>query len=82
MKMTGTKVSDELLLLAHAVDRLGILVWQRTKDGTHGRNKPPQIVDSILNENKNRSRKAVQSFGSPEEFWAARQKIIEGGGRK
>jgi len=30
-------------LLALAVDRLGVLIWQKTKDGQKGRNRPKPI---------------------------------------
>lgn len=76
MKLSGMKVSSELLLLAHAVDRLSLLVWQNTKDGEKGRNKPPSIAEKILHGDSTNKRK-TDGFDTPEAFWQARQRIIE-----
>lgn len=76
MKLTGAKVSDEIMLLAHAVDRLGLLVWAQTKDGAKGRNRPVSIAEHILNGDTSNTKKG-DVFNTPEEFWAARQAIIE-----
>jgi hypothetical protein len=64
------------LLLAHIVDRLGILIWQRTKDGQHGRNKPESIAEQLLNTGK-RNLNKVDAFETPEEFEEARRRILE-----
>lgn len=78
MKMAGTKVRDDIMLLAAAVDRLTFLAWTKTKDAEKGLNRPKSIVDIISkgtahNEN-------IMTFDTAEEFEAARARIIEGGG--
>lgn len=76
MKLSGSKVSNEILLLAHAVDRLSILIWQNTKDGQKGRNKPESIAERILfGDGKNRFK--TNGFDTTEDFWKARAEIIE-----
>ena len=35
-------------LVALAVDRLGLLVWQNTKDGMKGRHRPPSMYDLLF----------------------------------
>lgn len=75
-KINGTHVPVNTLLLAHIVDRLGILIWQRTKDGQHGRNKPESIAEQLLNTGK-RNLNKVDAFESPEEFEEARRRILE-----
>lgn len=35
-------------LVALAVDRLGLLVWQNTKDGMKGRNRPPSMYEALF----------------------------------
>ncbi len=75
-KISGAKAPDDILLLAYAVDRLGILIWQQTKDGQHNRNRPKSIAEMILADKP--KRKAVASYASPEEFWEARNKILKG----
>lgn len=75
-KINGTQVPVNTLLLAHIVDRLGILIWQRTKDGQHGRNKPDSIAEQLLNTGK-RNLNKVDAFETPEEFEEARRRILE-----
>ena len=75
MKLSGRKVSDNLLLLAHAVDRLSLLVWAQTKDGQKNRHRPPSIVDHLLYGDKTNRLKGMV-FDSPEDFWAARESIL------
>ena len=77
MKITGTKVPNDILLLAHAVDRLSILVWQNTKDGQHNRNRPESIAERIINGEPKKYK--VSSFDSADDFWAAREQILKGG---
>lgn len=77
LKINGAKASDEIMLLAHAVDRLSVLIWQQTKDGKAGRNKPAFIVDQILNGGASRNIKG-KSFNTPAEFWEARKRILKG----
>lgn len=77
MKLTGAKASNEIMLLAHAVDRLSILIWQQTKDGAKNRNKPQSIVDQIMYGKP--SNVKCDSFDTPEEFWSARERILKGG---
>ncbi len=80
MKMSGAKAPDELLLLAHIVDRLGLLVWQNTKDGQRGINRPASIVD-LINGSDNKDQIITDSYATPEDFWEARNLIIQKGGR-
>ncbi len=75
-KINGTQVPVNTLLLAHIVDRLSILIWQKTKDGQRGRNKPESIVEMMINANK-RKTNHVDAFETPEEFEEARRRILE-----
>lgn len=77
MKLAGAKTDPDLLMLAAAVDRLSLLVWAQTKDGAKGRNRPASIVDQ-LNRGGSRKEKDVAAFESPEEFEAARARILRG----
>lgn len=49
MKMAGVKVTPERMLSAAIADRLGLLVWMKTKDGMKGRKKPKSVLDILLN---------------------------------
>lgn len=79
MKLAGTAASNELLLLAHAVDRLTLLVWQNTRDGQKGRNKPESIAERIIYGDQGKTFR-TNAFASPEAFEEARRAIIEGSG--
>lgn len=75
-KINGTSVPVNTMLIAYAVDRLGLLIWQKTKDGQRGRNKPESIVEMLMNTGKRKTTR-VDAFDSPEEFEEARRRILE-----
>lgn len=71
MKLSGMKVSMEIVLLAAAVDKLSFLAWSRTKDAEEGRNRPSSIV-SILTGHA--EEKDILAFETAEEFEMAKAK--------
>ena len=75
-KINGTNVPVNTMLLAHAVDRLGLLIWQKTKDGHRGRNKPESVAEMMMNTGKRKITR-VDAFDTPEEFEEARRRILE-----
>ena len=79
MKMTGSKYPDEILFLAHIADRLGLLVWQNTKDGRRGIHRPDSFID-LLTKPSGPKKNNLDSFATPEDFWKAREAIIQKGG--
>ena len=44
----GAKVPTETLLLGQAADALQLLLWTKTKDAQHGRNRPAPLVPTLL----------------------------------
>ena len=77
-KVNGTNVSPQMLLLAHMVDRLSIIAWQRTKDGARNRNKPASIVEQLLESAKpRRQHRKAAAFDSAESFEKTRKRILE-----
>ncbi|WZU00307.1 DUF5361 domain-containing protein [Erysipelothrix sp. D19-032] len=54
MIMSGSNVSTETLLLASIFDKLNILIWQNTKDGRKGANKPVSLAKQNLSRLKQR----------------------------
>ena len=62
------------MLLAAIVDGVKMLVWMQSEDGVKGVNRPESVFEQLLGE----SRKETESFDSPEEFMAARKRILEG----
>ncbi|WP_281665800.1 DUF5361 domain-containing protein [Gemella morbillorum] len=77
MKLANQRVGMTTLLLALMADRLGLLVWSKTKDGQKGRNQPRSLVDSLSNVAKEPE---TMVFESSEEFEKMKNEIIEGGG--
>ncbi len=73
--ITGRNMSVDTMLRAVIADRLGILVWLKTKDGQKGRNRPESFVDLLNGTRENET----AGFDSPEAFEAERQRIIGGG---
>lgn len=75
MRISGMKVPLQIQLIAAAIDRLSILVWQQTKDGMDGVNRPQSILDMLTDAQSSDTEQS--GFESPEEFEAARQEILK-----
>ena len=73
MSISKQSVPLETMLLAGLSDRLSLLLWTKTKDAEHGRNRPASILDSLTNVKKESNH---LSFDSGEEF----MKVRYGGG--
>lgn len=73
MKLSGSKVSPEILLLSGIVDRLSLLLWTKTEDAKKGLNKPKPILGHLYEKESE-----VSAFISGKEFEEERQRIIEG----
>lgn len=78
MKMSGMPCSNEMLMLAMAVDRLSMLLWAKTEDGQKNRNRPESIYMRILGLNEKQESDVV-AFASGSDFEAERQRLISGG---
>ena len=76
MILTGNPVDTPTVLMAAAVDRLGVLAW--LQGGKKGSARPPSIVDSLLQKQTERE---IETYDTGEAFDLARAKIIEEGGR-
>jgi hypothetical protein len=74
-KLNGQRWPMNTLLTAMATDRLGELVWTKTKDGQRGRNRPKSIL-RILTEDPKKNEPESLAFDTPEEFERARRAII------
>lgn len=72
LKISGQKYPLETILLASAVDKLAFILWSKTKDAEHGRNKPDSILEKLLEKPKERD---YLVFDSPEAFEEAMKKI-------
>ena len=77
LSASGLKVGLDTLLLAVIVDRLGILIWQNTKDGAKGRNRPKAFADALI---ERRGDDDITSFDTAEEFEEALKRFTNGAG--
>lgn len=75
MKLAGTRYDEKTLLLAIIADKLSWLAWARSEDAAKGRNMPKSIYEKMTAKESNDQ---VVKYDSPEEFWAARQRLIGG----
>ena len=67
-KVGGIPCGIGLLVDAVIADRLGLLVWMKTKDAEKGRNRPKSIVDMLMNGEA----PSEKAFDSAADFEAAR----------
>ncbi|WP_270597385.1 DUF5361 domain-containing protein [Enterococcus asini] len=75
MRLANQMVTMDTMLSATIVDRLGTLIWFKTKDGQKGKNRPPLILESL---NFNPKEKDVTIFDSGEEFEKRRLELLGG----
>ena len=71
MILSEQKVPTDTLLNAMIADRLNILVWMKTKDGSKGRNRPKSMVDALTGAEEQETRNALEKatvFNSGEEL--------------
>ena len=73
IKLSGTKASPEILLLAGINDRLSLLLWSKTKDGQKGYNRPKMISDGL---HEKEPKTEVSAFASGKDFEEERQRIL------
>lgn len=66
-KLSKSKLTLTNSLLALLVDGINILIWQRTKDGAKGRNKPESIYKKLTDTDK-KDKEELMSFTSVESF--------------
>ena len=73
MKLSGTKIPSDTMLLAAAVDRLTLIVWSKTKDGAAGRNRPGSIMDILIGSVREND---IMAFDTAEDFEAEKARIL------
>ena len=66
MKLCGTKIDINTMLLARIADATGLNVYAKTKDAAHGRNRPKSIV-KLLSEERTEENTA-RRFKTGEDF--------------
>ena len=76
MKIRDEKVDVKTALLAAIADRLGLLVWFQTEDGTKNRNRPESILESLQGKETENN---VRVFESGEEFKEEWERLMRKG---
>lgn len=66
-RISDQKLSITDMLLSLILDGLNILIWQRTKDGAKGRNKPESVFKKLMGLDK-KKKDDLQSFTTVDEF--------------
>lgn len=66
-KITGLKLTLDQILLAMIADGINIRIWQHTKNGQKGKNKPESIYKKLMGLDK-KQKEDLMSFETPEEF--------------
>lgn len=80
MKMAGETATTGELLQAAMLDRLTTLCWMQSKDGAHGRRRPPSVVDVISGKDKFKQTNARPvAYDTPADFERARARILAKG---
>lgn len=77
LKLAGSPVRQDTLLLALAVDALHFLAWTKTKNAQRGRSQPKSIAQALLRPPEP-ARDRIAVFDSPASFEAALAKAKEG----
>ena len=67
-KITGAKLTLEQTLLAMLTDEVNIVIWQRTKDGQRGKNRPESIYKKLMGLDKKKQKEELKSFETAEDF--------------
>lgn len=75
MAMADTTLPLNTMLQAGILDRLSILIWQKTEDAQTGKNRPASIVDLLTG---NAQEPETVSFASGKEFEETRNRILKG----
>lgn len=74
LRLTGQMVKPEMLMLASMVDRLGLLVWSKTKEAQQGSGRPLSLVEALTKSGHEQSQ--VLAFASGEDFMRAREQLL------
>ena len=72
IKLSGSKVSPEMMMMAAMIDRLTVLVWMQTKDGQYGRNRPKPVLSVF-----EKPESDTISFLSGEDYERERQRLLQ-----
>lgn len=72
--LAGVDVSNDYLLQSLIFDRLNLLLWVQTEDGSKGRNRPASLYDKLTI--RVQDNKAKEGFDSGEDFEKKRKELL------
>lgn len=77
LAMAGETATTGELLQAAMLDRMTTLCWMQSKDGAHGRKRPPSVVAAISGKDnaKSNTSKPV-AYATPADFERAHARIL------
>lgn len=71
MHFTDSKITFDRLLMSQILDSLNILIWQNTKDGHRGRNKPKSLYKELTK--KKEKKEELEVFAEADDYLAWRK---------
>lgn len=74
IKMAGSAVDTNTLIMASILDGINTSNWMKTEDAKRGRNRPPSVVKAL---NESIKPKEYVSFRTKEDFERMRHYIME-----
>lgn len=66
-KLTGNKLTLEQMLECIIADSVQMILWSKTKDAEHGRNKPQSIFQKLMGLDE-KEKDDLISFKTPEQY--------------
>lgn len=82
MHYSKTPITLNQILMATMIDNLQTLVWQNTKNGHKGKNRPESLLDILLHKNEKKKndngKENLMAFDGPEEYELWRKGKING----
>lgn len=75
MKLSGQTVSARDQLLAGIFDHVALIMWSKTKDAEHNRNRPKSILMAMLHP-EGKGNNDLMKYASGEDFMKDRERIL------
>ena len=77
--MAGETTTTGELLQAAMVDRMTTLCWMQSKDGAHGRNRPPSVLAALAGKGKKAKQPHEKpvAYDTPADFERARAALLK-----
>lgn len=74
--LSGQKADVKTILLAGCLDALNLILWSKTKDAEHGKNRPKSMVDALMHGDVEKKPEKSEGFSDPDEMLKERERIL------